>query len=96
MGVFCCPNWDFIYDSFIHQDAAWFRVLMSVVMGGLTLLALLFADVDKLGQILGVLVMGMTIIFATTAAKVRVYCARVLCLCAVPVCCVPVCRARVQ
>lgn len=54
----------------LYEDAPWFRVLMSVVMGGLTLLALLFADVDKLGQILGVLVMGMTIIFATTAAKV--------------------------
>lgn len=54
----------------LYKDVWWFRILMALVLAVATLLALLYADVDKIGQMLGIIVAGMTIIFAVTASKV--------------------------
>jgi len=54
----------------LYEDADWFRVLTSFITGILTLVALIWGNVDKIGQMLGLVVVAMTIIFAVTAAKV--------------------------
>ena len=45
---------------------------MSVVTGAATLAALLFGDVDQIGAALGVIVLGMCVVFAVTASYVPV------------------------
>lgn len=54
----------------LYDDILWFRILMSVVTGLATIAALLWGDVDQLGQLLGLIVMGMTVLFAVVAAQI--------------------------
>jgi manganese transport protein len=56
----------------LYRSELWFNILMSVVTGALTLVALLCANIDQLGQALGVCILGMTVIFFIVALQVDV------------------------
>eukprot|EP00040_Diaphanoeca_grandis_P032194 m.194656 g.194656 ORF g.194656 m.194656 type:complete len:711 (+) comp32539_c0_seq1:146-2278(+) len=54
----------------LYDDLTWFRVLTSFLTGIFTLVALIWGNVDRIGQMLGLVVVAMTIIFIVTATKV--------------------------
>lgn len=56
----------------LYKDVVWFRIILSAVLGGATLLALLYGNIDQIGQALGVVIMSMTIVFAVSAGFVEV------------------------
>jgi Mn2+/Fe2+ NRAMP family transporter len=56
----------------IYQNVAWFRWLIACLTGGFTLLALFKGDVDQIGQVLGVVVILMGIVFGVTAETIEV------------------------
>ena len=56
----------------LYEDVVWFRVILSIVLGAATLLALLYGNIDQIGQALGIIIMSMTIVFAVSAGIVEV------------------------
>ena len=54
----------------LYENVVWFRVTLSFITGIATMAALLIGNIDLIGQILGVIVIAMTGIFAVTAGCV--------------------------
>jgi len=56
----------------LYENNDWFRIIQSIVLGSMVLLALLRGNINQIGNGLGVIVMAMTLIFLITACQVSV------------------------